>query len=414
MKSNDLQVSMSKRRIKRKLRRGIGILLAALMLFPEGITVSAATKHTFTTQAEYEADQASEQKKIRTTGIILDKEEQENQEEGWSWKKDTDNPLSYTLTLDNVNFQVSDNPPIQLYASQGFPIRNINIVLSGENKLVSTTVLNDSNLYQCTGIYFDAYGMPVKPVVSITGSGSLKAKGAWCGMSIQGSLKADGDTLLSSGFAGEDNLVFQPALPTKDGYIFRGWYTEEGTTFDFTLPIDTDLTLHARWEALPVDVTLQAGSSVSIKENQMLTYGQELLKLEFNPAVFVETQTNTEVPDILKWKNPSDIPKAGNTLAEWVFIPENKDMHKELTGTVAITVAKATPAVSNINIGNKKSTPTPGISSGKERMKNELMLNAKLKVKQTGSKIRAAGEGSCTIYVYAVNGYAKKIKVTLK
>lgn len=34
-------------------------------------------------------------------------------------------------------------------------------------------------------------------------------------------------------------------------------------------------------------------------------------------------------------------------------------------------------------------------------------------VSKTGV-IRAAGKGSCTVYVYARNGYAKKIQVTVK
>jgi len=29
-------------------------------------------------------------------------------------------------------------------------------------------------------------------------------------------------------------------------------------------------------------------------------------------------------------------------------------------------------------------------------------------------KIKATGKGNCTIYIYARNGYAKKIKVTVK
>jgi len=734
---------------KRRLRRGIGILLAVVMIFLDGTTVSALEQQDtvvlFRSHIKLTAGQAF-LRSTNTTGIILSKEEQENNEEGWSWKKDKDNPLSYTLTLDNADFQVSGNSAIQLYADNGFPIQNINIVLKGENQLVSTTVLNNSNGYQCNGIYFSvdaSYPNSRKPVVSITGDGSLKAEGTRCGMVIQGALRADGITidarngisvseelsvsnsniksntisagylyvdkseitvaldaktqggsliwtgnadisesrleltgyhdeptysaigctdnstvnikdsflavrnvefgirssysgstgkisldgvtgtlfctndwyshdnsvffcdtlevvdseifaqsgkniliygdctlpeeikeftvegdlriqggktftigedqkvnftknwtkvsnpyyeqvklinhgtlhfqyrpefstnaflenkgtliaedglncqsidqftndgtyngavyldsgvvkyyygnvtqqwnvtvgvnhwfdskifvmsgaaltipdgktldatqngvsmsnlhqclsvegggkiileeegtlllpagiteeqldglhlsgkgtvkigdsalhkvtcmdgsmLLSSGFAGGDNMAPQPALPVKDGYIFRGWYTEEGTAFDFNIPIDTDLTLYARWELLPVDVALQAGSSVSLKGDAVLTYGQELSKLEFNPAVFVEPETNMEVSGILRWKNPSDTPKAGSKLAEWVFMPDNREKYQELTGTVVITVRKATPEAGKPTVNAITYNPSVSLSS---------------------------------------------------
>lgn len=78
----------------------------------------------------------SRQRKTRTQRISLGTEEQENTEEGWSWIKDADDPLSYTLTLDNVNFEVPDDSAISLYVNEGTPIRFINIVLIGENRII--------------------------------------------------------------------------------------------------------------------------------------------------------------------------------------------------------------------------------------------------------------------------------------
>lgn len=667
----------------------------------------------------------SGQRKTRTRELGLSKEEQENTEEGWSWKKDEDDPLSYTLTLDNVNFEVPDNSAISLYASQGFPVRYITIVLIGENRIVSTK--QTENSYDGCGIYMNAYDASVKPGVSICGGGSLTAKGSRCGLSIDGSLNvedvtldaqsdrknaiivdetlsvrnstlktntmsaerldaqncditasmtvastqaaslitvgsceidgcaikltgpesddayaaidshsqdelkienssldirnvkfglsiqtgtislghmtgtlfcsntdiymngknpafyannvnvsdstlyaqtgnhifswgdcslpeeireltvtgdltieagktftigqeqkvtftknpayiqgegnavlvnngtleftastraqvktqlvnhgtlmADGidcnhtqftnhgvfhgavneksgvvkylygkvaqdyncslggtgnwiarrfitpgaeltiltgkkldatdkgnitwdnlnefltveeggsivvqegallllpaddtkhrvDSLNLSGdgtvqlgdtvlrkvtyvedtatrktlYANGDNLVSAPAAPERDGYIFRGWFTEpeEGEEFDFDRPIGDDLTLYAQWDIRPVNVTLRAGSSVSVKDGATLTYGQRLSELAFAPAVFVEEGTDTEVPGSLSWKMPSSVPKAGTALAEWVFTPDDGGRYLEQTGTAEITVAKAVPEV---------------------------------------------------------------------
>jgi len=41
----------------------------------------------------------------------------------------------------------------------------------------------------------------------------------------------------------------RPANPTREGYVFVGWYTTPGLTvrFDFDTPITSAITLHARW-----------------------------------------------------------------------------------------------------------------------------------------------------------------------
>ncbi len=44
-----------------------------------------------------------------------------------------------------------------------------------------------------------------------------------------------------------------PAAPVKDGYVFKGWYTDEACTaaYDFTQPVTESVTLYAKWEAAP-------------------------------------------------------------------------------------------------------------------------------------------------------------------
>ena len=52
--------------------------------------------------------------------------------------------------------------------------------------------------------------------------------------------------------------VTEPTDPTKDGYLFQGWYTDEDLTdpYDFTTPVTGHLTLYTKWEkksSPPVD-----------------------------------------------------------------------------------------------------------------------------------------------------------------
>ena len=62
--------------------------------------------------------------------------------------------------------------------------------------------------------------------------------------------------------AGE--LLIQPTDPTRTGYAFKGWFTDEKltTAFDFTKPITADITLYAKWEK-----TTGTGNSTSTGGN---------------------------------------------------------------------------------------------------------------------------------------------------
>lgn len=46
-----------------------------------------------------------------------------------------------------------------------------------------------------------------------------------------------------------DGKLVKPADPTRDGYTFGGWFTDEAFTqaYDFSTPVTADLTLYAKW-----------------------------------------------------------------------------------------------------------------------------------------------------------------------
>lgn len=50
-----------------------------------------------------------------------------------------------------------------------------------------------------------------------------------------------------------------PEEPTKEGYVFLGWYTDVNLEilFDDTMAITSDLILYAKWEALPDDLIIE-------------------------------------------------------------------------------------------------------------------------------------------------------------
>ena len=92
-------------------------------------------------------------------------------------------------------------------------------------------------------------------------------------------------------------------------------------------------------------VEIKGGNSVSVDGSNVLIYGEKISKLTLGNTVFVETGTDDVIEGILSWSNPDEIPAAGTTQAGWVFKPADSTYYAELTGTAAITVAKATPIV---------------------------------------------------------------------
>ena len=92
-------------------------------------------------------------------------------------------------------------------------------------------------------------------------------------------------------------------------------------------------------------VEIKRGNTVSVEGSNVLIYGEKISKLTLGNTVFVEAGTDNMVEGILSWSNPDEIPATGTTQAGWVFKPTDSRHYVELTGTAAITVARATPAV---------------------------------------------------------------------
>ncbi|XOI98285.1 InlB B-repeat-containing protein [Paenibacillus polymyxa] len=60
----------------------------------------------------------------------------------------------------------------------------------------------------------------------------------------------------------EGGVVAAPVEPVREGYVFGGWYGDEGltTNYDFATPVTVNVTLYAKWKAL-YTVKFDAGLS---------------------------------------------------------------------------------------------------------------------------------------------------------
>lgn len=94
----------------------------------------------------------------------------------------------------------------------------------------------------------------------------------------------DAETLFDTLVVKKGNTVGVPAEPTNDGYSFAGWYTDVKctTAYDFNLPVNTDITLYAKWLAkYTVSFDTDGGSTV---ESQTVVTGNKATKPAVNPT----------------------------------------------------------------------------------------------------------------------------------
>ncbi|RKN82014.1 InlB B-repeat-containing protein [Paenibacillus ginsengarvi] len=91
-------------------------------------------------------------------------------------------------------------------------------------------------------------------------------------------------TVVSSQEVSYGGLVAATPDPTKPGYAFGGWYTDETLTipFQFATPITEDITLHAKWATDSYSVVFNSGGGTAVN-SQAVSYGASAQE-PVNPA----------------------------------------------------------------------------------------------------------------------------------
>lgn len=156
----------------------------------------------------------------------------------------------------------------------------------------STTMQGDSPAADLNAFDFNT---PISNAANQGANGKTLNLYAWYAKSVNVSFIANGGTAVPSQTIAEGDTAAS-GQTTRTGYIFRGWSTDKDnyTAFDFTTPVNEDLTLYAFWDADLVPVTIvymyenpndteyspvgksakvyaPAGSYVSIEKNSNIT-----------------------------------------------------------------------------------------------------------------------------------------------
>ncbi len=189
-------------------------------------------------------------------------------------------------------------------------------------------------------------------------------------MDVAGRLPKDrGKTEYTVATTDEKDILFDVSVDGNGNLVYTvAGNGAEGDTASITVRAEM-----ANYEiaAFTVNIVLvekktvepQAGGSVSISGSNTLIYGQMLSDLTLSSVTFVEQGTDQKVEGTLAWKNSSLTPAAGTIGAEWVFTPTNSSEYAEMTGTVPVTVAKATPDADTPTAGAVTYDPSGKLSS---------------------------------------------------
>ncbi|MCQ2753241.1 MAG: InlB B-repeat-containing protein [Bacilli bacterium] len=77
-----------------------------------------------------------------------------------------------------------------------------------------------------------------------------------------------------------EGTVSVPAPPTRTGYGFDGWYTEDGVEYDFNAPVQSDFTLYAHWNICHYTLTFDPGDGEIVRgeATQIVDFDTPLLE----------------------------------------------------------------------------------------------------------------------------------------
>ena len=120
---------------------------------------------------------------------------------------------------------------------------------------------------------------------------------------------ANGEEAWTSTVTDGDRLSV--TVPEWTGHIFDGWYTSEGTPFDFDTPISDDITLTAKWRIIQYTVTFDSTGGSEV-ESRTVDHGSTAME-------------------------PSDPSKSGCTFVGWYLNGEPYDFQTPVTADITLT-----------------------------------------------------------------------------
>ena len=143
-----------------------------------------------------------------------------------------------------------------------------------------------------------------------------------------------------------DHLLDPPGDPQRDGFRFVGWYNASLTEeFDFNTPIESDITLYAKWEEIIRDEEYAAsdgdGNSIQFMEEAGRTFKLIMIDVvplsdeELEETVGIDRDTYNQIKDAVE----EEIKEYGDLVAFYDIVVEDTISGEEIhTGPFEIKI----------------------------------------------------------------------------
>lgn len=311
--------------------------------------------------------------------------------------------------------------------------------------------------YTFSGWYTDADYTTAWDFASDTVAKNMTLYAKWEVITYTVSFDSRGGTAVAALQVNHGSPVSKPTAPTKDGFLFDGWYTDEDchTKYDFDHPITGPLTLYANWlKALPNppagegDAQYQLVMTDGISQLPAGLIGQYestdalemAMKLEITKAASGISAENTAVYDVAllvstdggtTWvaATKENFPESGLTVT--LPYPEGTDSSYAFTVVHMFTTSDfdktpgttETPAVTNtpagirftvtglspISVGWKKPVSSGGSGGSSGVSTYPIKIEKSEHGKVTADRANAVSGSTITLTVTPDNGYVLDI-----
>lgn len=143
---------------------------------------------------------------------------------------------------------------------------------------------------------------------------------------------AEGATVTAQVEAG--GTVAEPSSPTRTGYVFDRWFTDQATTqrFEFTTPIGADMTIYAGWTRV-IDATVRSISIVTPPTKTDYIVGEAFDSAGLSISVLYSDSTTRTLTEGFTTDAPETFTEAGTKTITVTYMT--------FTATVQVTVTAA-------------------------------------------------------------------------
>ena len=111
------------------------------------------------------------------------------------------------------------------------------------------------------------------------------------------SFNSNGGSIINSQKIRDNELVFEPSIPLKEGYQFDGWYLGD-TKYDFRMAVTENMTLNAKWDKVyNVSIKIDGNEySYQIKEGDRININK--LNIPMKDGYNFNLYSNQELFDL--------------------------------------------------------------------------------------------------------------------